>query len=141
MSDIYKHGIVIGLIFSLIFLVTLYPGAVTRGYGADNFFPANPGYEGFDMETPVTVYNKSNIFDHINGEAEVYFPLGFRFLYLQSHRKQDTGVVISVEAYDMGSDKGAKSIFEKYSQDGGTRLKGFSGQSRERVPRYTPSPP
>ena len=81
------------------------------------------------MESPVTVYNRSNIFDHINGEAEVYFPLGFRFLYLQSHRKQDTGVVISIEAYDMDSIKGASAIFEKYSQDGGTKLKGFGEQA------------
>jgi hypothetical protein len=117
------------LCLSALLLMILTSGLFSHVYCADNMFLANSGFEGFDLESPVSVYNRSNIFKHINGEAEVYLPLGFQFLYLQSHRKRDSGAVISVEAYDMGSKKGAAAVFERYSHDGGSRLKGFSGQA------------
>jgi len=114
---------------SVLFLVLCLSGVYGKAQGAEDFFLLNQGFEDFNMESPVTVYNRSNLFGHINGEAEVYLPLGFRFLYLQSHRKQDTGVIISVEAYDMSSPEGAMDIFENYSQYGGAKLKGFTEQA------------
>jgi hypothetical protein len=124
-----KSRITSGINLLALFFVILCGGIFSHAYGEDNIFLMNSGFEGFDMETPVMVYNKSNIFDHINGEAEIYFPLGFKFLFLQSHRKQDTGVVVSVEAYDMDTIKGARAIFEKYTQDGGSKIKGFFEQA------------
>ena len=85
--------------------------------------------KGFEETEPLIVYNRENLFDCINGEAEVYLPLGFQLLYKKNYRKLDTGVLLIMEAYDMSSPEGAMDIFENYSQYGGAKLKGFTEQA------------
>jgi len=61
----------------------------------------------------------------MDGEAEVYLPLGFRLLYVSRYRKPGTDTVILVEGYDMGSPSGAQGIYRRYTQKGGNERKGF----------------
>ena len=68
------------------------------------------------------MYNRDNIFNYMDGEAETYLPLGFRLLYIERYRKPGTGELILVEVYDMGSESGAKGIFGVYSRKGGRRV-------------------
>ena len=71
---------------------------------------------GFEQIGPIEVYNKTNLFDFMNGEVVVYFPLGFRLLYTKTFIGEDTGARILVEIYDMGSTEGSQGVFEYYSE-------------------------
>lgn len=81
--------------------------------------------KGFEQAGPLVVYNRANIFDYIDGEAEVYLPLGFRLLFTQRYQKQETAVLIIVETYDMGTIEGAKTVFARYTQGGGSGIHGI----------------
>lgn len=85
----------------------------------------SPTPAGFEQIGPVTVYNKTTLFDFMNGEAEVYFPLGFRLLYTQGYRSEKTDARMTVEIYDMATDKGSSEVFKHYSGEGGTPLQGI----------------
>ncbi len=93
----------------------------------------NPFLRGLDLKRfeqvgPLVVYNRLNIFDYMDGEAEAYLPHGFQLLYQQSYQTAQTAARIVVDAYDMATSAGAKAMFEKYTEEGGSNLKG-PGQS------------
>jgi len=46
--------------------------------------------KGFEQASSLVIYNRNNIFDYINGEAEVYFPFGFQLLYSQIYKKRES---------------------------------------------------
>jgi hypothetical protein len=80
---------------------------------------------GFEQVGPIAVYNKTTLFDFMNGEAVVYFPLGFRLLYAQVYRSETTDARILVEIYDMGSPDGARGVYEYYSEQEGSAVDGI----------------
>ena len=86
------------------------------GCGPGNGFLKGLKLPGFEPVGPVSVYNADNLFNYINGEAESYFPFGFRFLYKQSWRGE-SGCLLTVDAYDMTDSRGALGIYRKYSGD------------------------
>jgi len=93
----------------------------------------NPFLRGLDLKRfeqvgPLVVYNRVNIFDYIDGEAEAYLPHGFQLLYQQSYQTTQSAARIVVDAYDMATSAGAKAVFQKYTEEGGSNLKG-PGQS------------
>jgi hypothetical protein len=85
-----------------------------------------PKLKDFEQAGPLTVYNRANLFDYMDGEAEAYLPLGFRLLYVSifSHEKTDSRMVL--EIYDMSTREGASGILKKYSSEGGTSLPGIA---------------
>ena len=88
----------------------------------ENPFLHSLGLKQFVQRGPTEVYNRDNIFDYMNGEAETYLLLGFRVLYTERYRKPGTGKLILVEVYDMGSSNGAGGVFEAYNRRGGRRM-------------------
>ena len=92
---------------------------------SSNPFLKGLSLKGFEQATPLVVYNSNNIFDYINGEAEVYFPFGFQILYTQIYKKNQTDIRILVDIYDMGTCLGAKGVFEKYTQECGSEINGL----------------
>ncbi len=95
-------------------LLIVVAGILLCGCGPDNEFLNGLKLPGFEPVGPVSVYNVDNVFDYINGEAESYFPFGFRFLYKQSWRGE-SGCLLTVDAYDMTGSRGALGIYRKYS--------------------------
>lgn len=91
----------------------------------ENPFLHGLGLKQFVQRGPTGVYNRNNIFDYMNGEAETYLPLGFSLLYTERYRKPGTGKLILVEIYDMGSSNGARGVFDAYSRKGGRRVEGI----------------
>ena len=85
-----------------------------------NLFLTGFSLQGFDPAGPLVVYNRGNLFDYMNGEAEVYLPLGFQLLYSQSYEKKDSGARILVDAYDMGSPEGSRAVFAAYTREAGS---------------------
>jgi hypothetical protein len=81
--------------------------------------------EGFEQTGPLKVYNTRSIFDYLNGEAEVYLPLGFRQLYVQTYEKEENGARMIMEAYDMTSPAGARDIFKRYAKNRGRKIAGI----------------
>ena len=67
--------------------------------------------KGFEQKGPMLVYNCQNIFEYMNGEAENYLPKGFNLLYVGKFLVQGKDAEMVMEVYDMGSQKGAGSIF------------------------------
>ncbi len=94
---------------------------------ACSHFHINPFLEGlplkgFEQAGPVVVYNKRNLFDYMNGEAEVYLPSGFKLLYTQIFQTKEAGARMIVDVFDMGTPDGARTVFKKSVQEGGSQI-------------------
>jgi len=81
--------------------------------------------EGWKIEAGVTKYDKENVFELIDGEAELYFPYGFQRVlaadYLSGGGRNPAGlrtdspkIRIAVELYEMGSLLDAFGIYSNY---------------------------
>lgn len=67
------------------------------------------------MKDRVTLHNSDTLFDHINGEAELYFPYGFDMLATATYlNKKDPEVWVVVDVYKMGSLLDAFGIYSNY---------------------------
>jgi hypothetical protein len=84
-----------------------------------------PKLKSFEQAGPLTIYNRANLFDYMNGEAEAYLPLGFRLLYVNICRTEKTDSRMVLEIYDMSTPEGAGAILKKYSIEGGSSLSGI----------------
>ena len=84
-----------------------------------------PKLKHFEQTGPLTVYNRVNLFDYMNGEAETYLPLGFRLLYVNIYRTEKTDSRMVLETYDMSTLEGAGAILKQYSTEGGSILPGI----------------
>ncbi len=75
-----------------------------------------PGFApGWVMKDRVTLFNSDTLFDHINGEAELYFPYGFDRLATATYlNKKEPDVWVVVDVYRMGSLLDAFGIYSNY---------------------------
>jgi len=65
-------------------------------------------------EKPV-LYDRDNLFDHINGEAEIYFPYGFELLASGTYAsRKNPELWIVADIYRMGSALDAFGIYSNY---------------------------
>lgn len=78
--------------------------------------PPTPGFApSWVMKEPVALYNHDTLFDHINGEAELYFPYGFDRLATATYlNKENPDVWVVVDVYRMGSPLDAFGIYSNY---------------------------
>jgi hypothetical protein len=88
-----------------------------------------PKLNNFDQAGPLTVYNRTNLFDYMNGEAEAYLPLGFHLLYVSIYRTEKTDSRMVLEIYDMGAPEGAGAILREYSDERGSSLLGIGDRA------------
>ena len=84
-----------------------------------------PKLRSFEQAGPLTIYNRANLFDYMNGEAEAYLPFGFRLLYLNIYRTEKTDSRMVLEIYDMSTPEGATGILKKYSSESGSSIPGI----------------
>jgi hypothetical protein len=80
-----------------------------------NILPT-PGFTpDWVIQDRVTLYNRDTLFDHINGEAELYFPYGFDMLSTATYlNKKDPEVWVVVDVYRMDSLLNAFGIYSNY---------------------------
>jgi hypothetical protein len=80
-----------------------------------NILPT-PGFApDWVMKERVTLYNSDTLFDHIDGEAELYFPYGFDMLATATYlNKKDPEVWVVVDVYRMDSLLNAFGIYSNY---------------------------
>jgi hypothetical protein len=71
--------------------------------------------EGWNIEGRPDIYTSDNLFDHIDGEAEIYFPYGFEVLASARYvNKQNPQVAIEADIYKMGSLIDAFGMYANY---------------------------
>jgi hypothetical protein len=80
-----------------------------------NILPT-PGFApDWVMQDQVTLFNSDTLFDHINGEAELYLPYGFDRLATAAYlNKKDPEVWVVVDVYRMDSLLNAFGIYSNY---------------------------
>jgi hypothetical protein len=100
-----------------------------------NILPT-PGFTpDWVMKERVTLYNSDTLFDHINGEAELYFPYGFDMLATATYlNKKNPDVWVVVDVYRMGSLLDAFGIYSNYRKadaaDAVIGAEGFASSSQ-----------
>jgi hypothetical protein len=96
----------IHLILALAVLAALPPDITT-------LLPADGTPDGWSRSGDSSLYEGGALFEYVNGGADAYHDRGFERLVAQLYSKGDAEV--QLEIYDMGSPKGAKSIFAENS--------------------------
>ena len=77
--------------------------------------PAEGFAEEWAIEDEAKLFDKENLFDHINGEAELYFPYGFESLATANYLNDDDhDLSIVADVYKMGSLLDAFGIYSNY---------------------------
>jgi len=67
---------------------------------------------------PAAQYNKDNVFELIDGEAELYFPYGFKRVVAAEYASvEDKDMTVSVEAYELGSLLDAFGVYSNYRDE------------------------
>ncbi len=76
------------------------------------------------MDGKVTLYDKENLFDRIDGEAELYFPYGFEVLaYARYANRQNPQVAVDADVYKMGSLLDAFGMYANYRRNDDAAVK------------------
>ena len=94
--------------------------AVTPSSGADSsaflsLLPAGGCAEGWVMDEKPALFTQETLFDHINGEAELYLPYGFDSLATARYvKKAASSLEIVADVYRMGSLLDAFGIWSNY---------------------------
>ena len=87
--------------------------------GLDRLFPG-PGFEkGWSWDGMPKHYTPDNLYEYINGEAELYLTYGFRELATLTYfwgSADETSFVVDI--YDMGSSLNGFGLFSNYRQPG-----------------------
>jgi len=91
------------------------PSSADDGSSLLSVLPAGGCAEGWVMEEKPALYTEETLFDHINGEAELYFPFGFDALATARYvKKAPGGAEIVADVYRMGSLLDAFGIWSNY---------------------------
>jgi hypothetical protein len=110
---------------ALVVLLLIFCPCAHADKTADYPFLHGLDLKGFEQKGPMLIYNRNNIFEYMNGEAENYLPNGFVLLYVGTFLVRGRDAQLAMEAYDMGSQKGAKAIFDVYARPPGQDLQGI----------------
>jgi hypothetical protein len=119
----------------LLFISTFQVSLFAQDAQIENILPM-PGFlKGWAIEGKVTRYGKDNLYIHINGEAELYMPYGFKVLETALYAKESNrNSAIVADVYQMGSLIDAFGIYSYYRSPDGEVIKigseGFIDQSQ-----------
>jgi hypothetical protein len=94
----------------------------TAGKEISIFEPVN--IDGFAKSGNTAVFDKENLYEKIDGKADLYFECGFEKLFNQLYENlQDKSPQFEIYLYDMGSAKNAFSIYSMQKRPDVTDLK------------------
>ena len=81
----------------------------------EKILPAPSCAVGWGLGDKISLYTKDNLFDRIDGEAEMYFPYGFDLMASARYiSKQNTQYAVEADVYKMGSPLDAFGIYANY---------------------------
>ena len=116
MLSLWRSAVIVAAILCLFVLTLSAPVPVFSVEDSiKNILPA-PGFApDWVVKERVTLYSSDTLFDHINGEAELYFPYGFDMLATVTYlNKKNPDVWVVVDVYRMGSLLDAFGIYSNY---------------------------
>jgi Family of unknown function (DUF6599) len=95
----------------------------------EKLLPPRGCAEGWALKDKVALFAQDTLFDHINGEAELYFPYGFDMLATATYmNKKNSEVWIVADVYRMASPLDAFGIYSNYRKaDAGSVAVGAEG--------------
>lgn len=106
----------LAVVFFLLFTVPVAGGDTVRKE-SEPFQPLPSCIPGWMIEGTIARYTKDTLYEHINGESELYFPYGFsRADSARYISPKDPKVSIVADVYHMGSILDAFGIFSNYRQ-------------------------
>jgi hypothetical protein len=101
----------------LMFFLLIIPFSADSASGqpVEKLLPT-PGFtEGWAIKEKIDVYTEKDLYKYINGEAELYYPYGFKALATTVYVRSDNpeaGVVADI--YEMGSPIDAFGVYSRY---------------------------
>ncbi len=101
------------LCFFLLSLVTALPVAAEDQ--EKRILPASGFSPGWALEGPIKKYSGEDLFEYINGEAELYVQFGFKILTAGLYLKDGNDKLgITADVYEMGSNLEAFGVYANY---------------------------
>ncbi len=89
--------------------------AIAGGESLAGIFPATECVRGWTRQDNVVLYDRETLFDRIDGEAELYFPYGFKTLASARYAdRQNPRTAVDADVYEMGSLLDAFGIYANY---------------------------
>lgn len=116
------HGFAI---ISSIVLCVLYASAPVFSTDSplEKVLPSPACADGWVMEENVTLYTQDTLFDRIDGEAELYFPYGFKLLASARYQSRKNPLhAVEADVYRMGSLIDAFGIYANYRRSDDTEV-------------------
>jgi hypothetical protein len=93
------------------------------GDAIKSVLPAHGFAKDWVMKNTVMFYDKDTLFDHIDGEAELYFPYGFDVLATATYiNTKNPDLWIVADIYRMGSLLDAFGIYSNFRRSGTTEV-------------------
>jgi hypothetical protein len=112
----------LSVLFSCMVITSLVSAADEQ---TEKFLPLPECAKGWAASEKVVFYNKENLFERINGEAEIYFPFGFDLLASARYQSiVNPQIAIDADIYRMGSLLDAFGIYAGYrrADDAGAKI-------------------
>ncbi|KAF0184111.1 MAG: hypothetical protein FD164_437 [Nitrospirae bacterium] len=110
-----QPGMVSATAAALVCMLCLSLPAFAADPALEQLLPAQACADGWVMEDKPVVYTKDNLFDYINGEAELYFPYGFEALAAARYMStKNPEVSLVMDVYKMGSLTDAFGMYANY---------------------------
>jgi hypothetical protein len=82
--------------------------------GLDQLFPASGSINGWKWEGKPVHYSPDNLYELIDGEAELYLAYGFQELAALTYSYDKNSDVITVHLYNMGTPENAFGVYSNY---------------------------
>jgi hypothetical protein len=110
-----SHARLSFLFILLIVMMALSNPVCAADLAIKDVLPEKSFAAGWIIEEKVKLYDKDTLFDHIDGEAELYFPYGFDALATANYvNKQNPDLSIVADVYRMASVLDAFGIYSNY---------------------------
>jgi len=113
-----RYPVIFSIVLSFLVLCTSFPREASSD-PIQNVMPPRECPKGWLLEDRVGVYDRENLFEHIDGEAELYLPYGFEVVATARYAKGgDTDRAIAADVYRMASLLDAFGIYSNYRKPG-----------------------
>jgi hypothetical protein len=105
---------IFSIVFTVLFLASLSTAVRAEAPAMAKVLPSG-FHNGWALEAKAELYNQDNLFEHINGEAELYMPYRFDLLATASYiNKKSPDVLLVADVYRMGSLLDAFGVYSNY---------------------------
>ncbi len=101
----------------MLFFCLIGIGLLPEAKADTRLLPLSGLLPGWTLAGPIKTYTGEDLFEYINGEAELYLQFGFKILTSGLYLKEDqSNRGIAADVYEMGSDLEAFGIYANYRQ-------------------------